>query len=358
MARRRKPRVPKGRPGTSPGTIHVDPNAPKPVIRVEAYGPAGLVEHRVGDPQELRGLLGKQPVVWVNVDGLGDAATLEQIAQTFGLHRLALEDVVSLGQRPKVEVYDEHLFIVLRMANPADPEHGEQLSMFVGAGYVLTFQEIAGDCFDGVRQRIRAGQGRIRHSGPDYLAYALVDAVIDAYFPVLESLGDRLEALETEVFAATDRTTLAKVQQVKAALRENRRATWPNRDVTSVLLRADTPYVSDATRVYLRDCADHAMRTTELVEVYREIATDLMGVYLSSQNHRMNEVMKFLTIIASIFIPLSFVAGIYGMNFDREASPWNMPELGWAWGYPAVMLVMLLIGVGMLWMFKRKGWLR
>jgi magnesium transporter len=342
-------------PGAAPGTLSVDPHAQRPEIGVTAYGPEGLVEERVEDVAQLAGYLERWPVVWVNVDGLGDAEMLQELAAQFELHRLSLEDVVNVGQRAKVEPYDDHLFVVMRMVTSETREHHEQISMFLGKRFVLTFQERAGDCFDPVRQRIREGKGRIRRAGPDYLAYALLDALIDGYFPLLEEIGDRLDVLEGEVFTRPEKDTVTRIQSIKGQLRGIRRTGWPHRDVAVALLR-DSEFVAEETKLYLRDCEDHAIQVIDLTDLYREVATDLMGAYLSSVSNRMNEVMKFLTIVASIFIPLSFIAGVYGMNFDPEASAFNMPELGWTFGYPVVLGAMLAVGLGMILYFKIKGW--
>jgi magnesium transporter len=353
MGRHRRRRT---KPGSSPGTITVDPDAPRPSIRVVAYGPEGCREEPVVDPGRLREWLGRWPVVWVNVDGLGDAQVIERLAEVFGLHRLALEDVVNIGQRAKTESFDEHLFVIMRMAEPAAHGRSDQLSLFLGKNYVLTFQERAGDCFEPVRLRLRAGQGRLSRAGPDYLAYALIDAVVDSYFPVLEPLGARLAQIEDQVFSCPERRTMSAIQEVKSELRELRRAAWPHRDLMHALLRADTIWIQETTRVYLRDCADHAAEVMDLIENDREIATDLTAAYLSSMSNRLNEVMKLLTIVTAVFIPLSFIAGVYGMNFDPEASPWNMPELRWALGYPAALLLMAVVAAGMLVFFWKRRW--
>lgn len=354
MSRKRRKRGTRNQPGTSPGTLLVDPEAPRPAIHITGYGPEECVERDIASPAELRPLLGRWPVLWVNVDGLGDAGVLGEIGRLFAIHPLALEDVVAVHQRPKVDAYDAHLFVVMRMIEDSG---SEQLSIFVGNGYVLTFQERRGDCFEPVRQRIRGGKGRIRVSGADYLAYALIDAVIDAYFPLLESLANRLEEAEALIFPTHDDAAVAQILEIKSQLRELRRHTWPHREVVGSLLRDGTPFITAETRLYLRDCADHTLHVTELAEACRETATDLMGAYLSSASNRMSEVMKTLTVITVIFIPLSFIASVYGMNFDSSASRWNMPELGWAWGYPMVLLVMAVVACGLLLWFRRRGWL-
>ena len=343
-------------PGAAPGSFKTDPGAPKPVIRVLAYSPDDFMEEEISEPAALPRLQEQWPMVWVNVDGLGDASALHSLGKLFGIHRLALEDVVNVGQRAKAEVYDEHIFLVLRM--PSEGSRTEQVSVFVGEGYVLSFQERPGDCFDLIRQRIRDGKGRIRHRGSDYLTYALADAVIDAYFPTLEQIADRLDALESEVFSTPDRDTVPRIQQLKATLREIWRTARPHRDMLSILQKEDTPFMTEGTRVYLRDVQDHAVQVTDLADSYREAAADLLGAYLSSASNRMNEVMKLLTIISAIFIPLSFVAGLYGMNFDPSASPFNMPELSWTFGYPFALGIMLTCALGMLTYFWRRGWFR
>ncbi len=354
MRRRHQRR--RARPGTSPGTLTIDPGAPKPRIRVTAYRPEKVVEHEVDGVGALRELLGRWPVVWVNVDGLGDEATLRELGELFGMHRLALEDVVNVVQRPKVEPYDEHLFIISRMALAEQHHPTEQVSLVLGENYVLTFQERPGDCFEAVRERIRQGQGKLRRAGPDYLAYALLDAVVDSYFPALEQLHEQLERLEERIFAEPDEQTAAEVQRIKGDLRHLRRAAWPHRDAIGLMLREESRFITPATRVYLRDVVDHAQHVNDLLTTYYELGLDLMNAYLSSVSNRMNEVMKVLTVMAAIFIPLSFLAGIYGMNFDPTASPWNMPELATRYGYPVLLLVMALIGIGLLLYFRRRGW--
>jgi magnesium transporter len=347
----------RSKPGTAPGTIHVDSAAPRPQLEVMAWGPDGFEEHSAPTIADLQRLRERFAVVWINVDGLGDASTLEELQQLFGLHALAMEDVVNLHQRPKVDVYGDHLYVVMRMFLLAEEPRDEQLSLFLGQGWVLTFQERPGDCLDPVRQRVRQGRPRLRQGGADYLAYAIVDAVVDHLFPVLEHLGDRLEALEERIFLARGNEPALQLQHIKRELVGLRRAVWPLREALGQLLREDTPLVGEGTRVYLRDAYDHAIQLLDLVESDREVASGLEGVLLSVISNRMNEVMKVLTIIGTIFIPLGFVAGLYGMNFDPSVSPWNMPELGWAFGYPFALLLMASIAVGLLLFFRRRGWL-
>jgi magnesium transporter len=348
-------------PGSSPGTLVVDPDAPKPVIRVMAYGPGEIVERQIRDIEEVRAILGRLPVTWVNIDGLGDLNTIRRVGEIFGLHRLALEDVNTSQQRPKVEEYDEHTFIVIRMPEAPDPEarfDSEQVSIFLGTNYVLTFQERVGrDCFDPVRERLRTGRGRLRQSGGDYLAYTLIDAVIDAYFPVLERIGEEVETLEDELAEDPDASLVARVHEVKRDLLTLRRVVWPMRETVNALIRDPTPHITTTTQIYLRDCYDHAITLLDIVEVYRDIASGLHDLYLSSMSTRLNEIMKVLTIIATIFIPLGFIASLYGMNFATDASPLNMPELHWYYGYPFALALMAAVAGGLLFYFWRSGWI-
>jgi len=345
-------------PGTPPGTLVTDPSAPRSVVTVLAYSPQDFVEQSVSDPQQIRDFVGKWPVAWVNVEGVGDAGTVTKLGDFFGLHRLALEDVLHTHQRPKVEQYGDHLFIVTRMVWSDEQLETEQLSLFLGKNFILTFQEgVPGDCLGLVRERIRKKGGRIHEAGPDYLAYALLDAVVDAYFPILEQYGERLEDLEDEIVRKPLPDTIARIHAIKRDLLTLRRAVWPQRETLGTLLREETPRISSETRIYLRDCYDHVTQIIDLVETYRELGADLTDIYLSSVSNRTNEIMRVLTVIATIFIPLTFIAGIYGMNFNTEISPWNMPELNWSWGYPLSLLLMLSVAVGQLLFFYRRGWL-
>jgi magnesium transporter len=322
-----------------------------------AWSDGSLIEREAVPVEDLQDLVEGWPLVWVNVDGLGDAETLHRIADMFGIHKLALEDVVHVHQRAKVEDYTDQLFVVARMLSSVDDRIGtEQISLFLSSGIVLTFQEQKGDCLEPVRERIRKSKGRIRKAGADYLAYAILDAVVDAWFPVLEDYGELLEDLEDRILGDADRETVAEIHRVKRDLLTVRRAIWPMRETVNGLSREES-LVQKETLLYLRDCYDHVTQIIEIVESYRDMASGLMDLYLSSVSNRMNEIMKVLTIIATIFIPLTFIAGIYGMNFNTDASPLNMPELKWRYGYPAVWILMLAIGGVMLLFFRRVGWL-
>jgi len=346
-------------PGTPPGTLTAlkDRGAEKATIRIFDYGPDHVEEKVVQQVEDCFPYIATDTVTWIDVDRIGDVEVIRKLGEQFKLHPLALEDVLNIPQRPKVEEYEDQLFIVTRMVSFNETMESEQVGMFLGRNYLITFQERPGDCFDPVRDRIRKNRGIIRKGGADYLAYVLMDALIDGYFPVLEVLGEQIEELENEVMESPSRATLQRIHDVKRDLLALRRLVWPEREAINTLLREKTPLINVTTRTYLRDCYDHTIQAMDVVETYRELASGLMDVYLSSLSNRMNEVMKTLTVVASIFIPLTFIVGIYGMNFNPERSPWNMPELNWAWGYPAVLLAMVVIVLGMLFFFRRKKWL-
>ena len=352
-------------PGSPPGTLVVDPRAPAPRMQVFCYGADAFREVPEASLDDVAAGAADARTLWLNVDGLGHADTLKRIGERFALHPLALEDVVNVHQRPKFEAYDDQLFLIVRVPLPsadapapgATGLHTEQVAICLGRAHVVTFQESAGDAFEPVRHRLRMASSALRRRGADYLTYALLDAAIDAYFPLLEAYGERLEALENEVVERPQPEHATRIHDLKRDLLTIRRAVWPMRDLLAGMLRDDTPLIDEHTRVYLRDCLDHAIQLIDIIETYREIASGLVDIHLASVSNRMNEVMKVLTIIATIFIPLTFVAGIYGMNFDRGAGPWSMPELGWRYGYPAVMALMLAVAIGLVLWFRRLGWI-
>lgn len=341
-----------------PGPPAERPVAP-PVVRVFRYGPDAFEEALLADPAELASWRGRGGVTWVDVDGVGDPETVRQVSALFGLHGLAVDDVLNPTQRPKVERYEGHLFVVARMLFvDGGALESEQLSLFLGPDYVLTFQQQRpGDCLEGVRVRLRTGEGRLRRTGSDFLAWALLDAVVDAYYPALEAYGERLDALEDRILERPTPECIAEIHQVKRDLLAVRRATWPLREVLNSLLRDETPLVTPDTRVYLRDCHDHAVQVMDMMETYREVVAGLMEAYQSSVGNRLNAVMKVLTIIATVFMPLSFLSGVYGMNFHVDAGPWNMPELSWPHGYLFFWSLVLTVAGSMLWWFRRQGWL-
>ncbi len=353
--KKRRKHTPAGMP---PGTLVADVTAPKPVISVITYSSDAFEERTIQDVTTLKECLGHWPVTWINVEGLGDVNMIARLADMLNLHRLAVEDAVNTLQRAKVEYYPNHLFMVAHMATIENDLETEQLSLFLGKNYVVTFQEgRPGDPFNPVRERIRHAVGHIRQSGADHLAYCLIDAVIDGYFPVLETTGERLENLEDEILIRPSRDTASHVHQTKRDLMTLRRTIWPLREALNTLLRDPNPLVTDETRLYLRDCYDHTVRIIDFIETYRELGSDLMDLYLSSISQRMTEVMKVLTIISTVFIPLTFISSIYGMNFRTEQSPWNMPELTWYFGYPFALSLMAVMAAGMIYFFYRKGWL-
>jgi magnesium transporter len=349
-ARKRTP------PGSSPGAFVVDPSAPKPVLSAILYGESTL---RVTAPTDL-GALRKEVqgglFLWLDVAGLGDGDVIRAVGAAFGLHPLALEDVVNINQRPKVESYPEHQFLVARAVMQLNPLDTDQVSFFLGKDFVVTFREKPSPLFDPVRERLRGGKGMIRTGGPPYLLYALLDDVVDGYFPALEDLGERLTAAEDEIVAAPRPDSLRQVHELKRDLLVARRAIWPQREALAFLLREGETGAMKDLRIYLNDCYDHTVQLLDLVETYRDIASGLTEIYLSSMSHRLNEIMRVLTVITTIFIPITFLAGIYGMNFDRS-SPWNMPEIGWKYGYPACLAAMAVIAIGLYLWFRRKGWI-
>jgi magnesium transporter len=347
-------------PGAPPGTLVVA-HGERPHIRIMDYSATQLVEHDVISPDEIITYLTDDlpSTTWIDVRGIGDAAIFERLGAILGLHPLALEDVVNAPQRPKTDVYAKQQIVIARMVrlDEGGSVCTEQLGMIFGDRFVLTVQESDdADVLDVVRARLRGGKGRIRIGGSDYLAYALLDAVIDGFYPVLDALGERLEDLELE---ATDvrRPMSRPIHAIKRELLTARRAIWPQRDMLSSLLRDESPHISHETRVYLRDTYDHAVQVMDMVETFREIASGLMDLYLSSVSNRMNEIMKVLTILSTIFLPMTFIAGVYGMNFDTSVSPTSMPELHWRHGYLAALGLMAASAIGLLVYYRRKGWL-
>ncbi len=342
-------------PGSVPGTIIVDENAPPPIIFLIDYNPTNVTSKQIKTPEECAVYLNTESVSWVDVQGLGNADILQRLGKVFDLHPLVLEDVVNVVERPKLEDHEDQLLIIARMVVPTERVcgfHNEQVGFVLGKNYLLTVQEESEhDCFDGVRARLRNNKGIIRKYKADYLAYALLDAVVDGFFPVLERYGERLEELEEEVMVNPNRQTLQQIYQIRRELLQLRRAIWPQRDVINSLIRDGYELISEEVRIYLRDCYDHAVQVMDMVETYRELASGLMDVYLSAVNNRMNEVMKLLTVVSTIFIPLTFIAGVYGMNFE------HMPELKFPWGYPICLAAMAAIAVGLVLFFWRRGWL-
>ncbi|MCR9295123.1 MAG: magnesium/cobalt transporter CorA [bacterium] len=344
-------------PGDAPGVIAVDPQAATPRILAISYGPDDFQQTETRRMDDIAKLRGKQRVLWLHIEGLGDARIIHQLGELFSLHMLALEDVVNLHQQVKVEDYGDHLFLIGRLANDSEHGHTEQISLFLGKDFLITFQEQSSDWLDPVRKRLADANSQLRLRGADFLAYALLDTLIDGYFPLLEHYGEQLDALEDLITEDPPRSIMHRIHDVRAVLRSLRRVIWSHRDSIARLLHDPNPLVTNETRTFLRDCFDHTIQLVDVLEIYRETCTDIRDVYLSSISNRLNEIMTVLTIIATIFIPLSFIAGLYGMNFNTDASPWNMPELNWFFGYPFALGLMLAVATGLLLYFNARGWL-
>ncbi|MFM9961106.1 MAG: magnesium/cobalt transporter CorA [Planctomycetaceae bacterium] len=346
-------------PGAAPGTLIAPPGAAATQISVFCYSPTEFHEEPLTDISKLGELLRQWPMTWVNVTGLADVRQLETLSDLFGIHPLSMEDVVHRHQRPKVEDYREHLFLVTRMIEEADPLQTDQVCLFVGQNYLLTIQERPGDCLDPLRERIRKHAGRVRHSGPDYLAYAILDATLDAYFPVVEKYGDRMEQIDESIETNPSPRVVSELHRLRSNLLQVRKTMWAQRDALNELARNDGSLVSQDTRVYLRDCVDHTAQILDVVETYREMCADLRDYYMSQVSYRMNNVVRVLTILSTIFLPLGFITGLYGMNFDygNGLAPTNMPELRWTYGYLFSLALMAVTTVGLLIFMKRRGWL-
>ncbi len=343
-------------PGLPPGTlIHVgERKTERSRITVIEYGPDGCEDREGVDVTDIPEPGAGAGVVWINVDGIHEVPVIESLGKRFGIHPLTLEDVLNTGQRSKIEDYETYLFMVVKMIdiNPRTQElRAEQISMILGEGLLITFQEIPGDVFEAVRERIRRGRGRIRSSGGDYLAYALIDALVDRYVEVMETLAERVEDLEDAVLSSDPPAdVLESIHGMKRQMLLFRRRVWPIREIVNALKKEGPPLVQESTVIYLGDVHDHAIGVIDGIESCRDILSGMLDLHLSTMSNRMNEVMKVLTMIATIFIPLTFLAGIYGMNFQY------MPELGWRWGYFGIWGVMVAVAGAMLIYFKRKDW--
>ena len=341
--------------GLEPGSlVHIgEKKQSRACLSVIEFDEGTLVEKEC-TTDELPQYATKKTTTWLNVDGIHEADVIEKIGAAFKLHPLVLEDVMNTNVRSKVEDYGESLFIVMKMLFWDEKEEKifvEQFSMILGRGFLITFQEKDEDVFEPVRQRLRNGKGRLRKGGADYLAYALMDSVVDAYFVVLERFGDLVEDVEEEVHGVSTNRTLHDIHMLKREALYLRRAIWPVREVVGYLEKTDSALVAKGTKPYLRDVYDHIIQATEVIETFRDLLSSTLDAYLSTLSNKMNEVMKVLTIISTIFIPLTFVAGVYGMNFD------HMPELRWRWGYPVVLASMGMLALSLLMLFRRKKWI-
>jgi magnesium transporter len=342
--------------GLAPGTVVYlgERRAERMAIRLMDFSPEHFREEELAGVGECLDCRDTDSVTWINIDGLHETDALQRLCQHFGVHALVQEDIVNTSQRPKFEDYEDHVYIVCRMITYDESARqlvSEQISLVVGESWVLSFQERPGDVFDAVRERARQGKGRLRRLGPDYLAYALLDAVVDHYFVVLEQIGDSVEGLEAELLDAPTPTHLAAIHAHKREMVVLRRSARPLREVAGGIVRDEQPLITESTRLFFRDLYDHTIQVSDAIESLRDILSSLQDLYLSSVSNRMNEIMKVLTIMGSIFIPLTFVAGIYGMNFA------HMPELQWRWSYPLFWLVIVGLGGGLIVWFRRRGWL-
>lgn len=356
---RRKRKFAQNNVGSAPGTIIKSPDAEPTVVRGWPFEGGSEDAVTITDVDSIRSLQsGKiDGGLWIDVRGLADTKFIAEIGEAFGLHPLVIEDVANIAQRPKAEVHDDdYIVIVLREPCGGPPFDSEQVAIVIGPDFVLTFQERASDIFDPVRKRLIEGSRPMRELGAPYLGYALIDSVVDSYFPILEGYGELSETLEQTVIEEPDPGRITEIHLLKRELQAMRRALWSQREAIATLQRADTKLIPDALKIYLRDCSDHSFQLLDMVEVYREISQGLVDLHLSAISNRMNEIMKVLTIISMIFLPMSFLTGLYGMNFVTT-SPYNLPELKWKFGYFWALGLMLTSAGGMLYYFWRKGWI-
>jgi magnesium transporter len=342
--------------GLSPGTlIHIgDKRIGEVKMSLRNYDQEQLLEKELTSIEDAFPYKDTPPVTWINVDGLHDVEIIDKIGRHFGIHPLTQEDIVNTGHRPKAEDFEDYEYIVLKMLTYDEDQNritAEQVSFILGPHYLISFQETEGDVFNLVRERIRKVKGRIRKSGSDYLAYALIDAIVDHYFLVLEKIGEKIELLEEDLLGDTQTKTLQSIHHLKREMIFFRKQVWPIREILSYLMKEETSLIQETTQVFIRDLYDHTIQVMDTIESFRDVLSGLQDLYLSTVSNRMNEVMKVLTIMATIFIPLTFIAGIYGMNFEY------MPELEWPWAYPALWILLIAIFLFMIFWFKRKKWL-
>ncbi|MFU8766948.1 MAG: magnesium/cobalt transporter CorA [Candidatus Methanoperedens sp.] len=342
--------------GLPPGTVAYtgDKKAEKIKITLIDYDEKQFQEREIINIEECFPFKDKPSVTWINIDGIHETGIIEKIGKHFQVHPLLMEDVVSTGQRPKLEDFESYLFIVLKMLyfnQDGKTIEAEQLSLILGDNFLISFQEREGDIFNPVRELLRKAKGRIRKSGADYLAYTLIDAVVDNYFIILEKLGENLEDIEDELVTEPAAETLMDIHNMKREMIFLRKSVWPLREVISSLERGQSAVIKEPTLIYLKDVYDHTIQVMDTIETFRDMVSGMLDIYLSSISNKMNEIMKVLTIIATIFIPLTFIAGLYGMNFEY------MPELSWKWGYFAIWVVMIVIGASMMLYFRIKRWL-
>jgi magnesium transporter len=348
--------------GQPPGTVTYVGDKKETKVRISLidYDSTKVTGKEMENIEDCFPYTEKPTVTWINVDGIHDVEIIEKVGSCFDLHPLVQEDIVNTSQRPKIEDYEDYLYIVVKMLyfNTRTNEiKAEQVSLIVGPTYVISFQEEEGDVFNIVRDRIKKARGQIRQMGADYLAYAILDAIVDNYFTVLERIGERIENLEAELMTDPQEKTLQAIHSLKRETIFLRRSVWPMREIISAMERTRSKLISSNTFIFLRDIYDHTIQVIDSIETYRDILSGLIDLYLSSISNKMNQVMQVLTVIATIFIPLTFIVGLYGMNFDPKSSPYNMPEVVWYWGYPVVIVVMILVTIALLFYFQRKKWL-
>lgn len=360
---RRRFRRTKKQPGVPPGTlVYGGEKAAGPVrVQIYDYDAKHLEEVELTHLEVCASYRDRDTVTWINVDGVHDTEVISRIGEMFDIHPLTLEDIVSTNQRPKMEEYPSYVYVVVQMLHYDHQTallEAEQVSIVFGEGFLISFQEAnQGDVFDPVRKRLRENRGFIRTAGADYLAYSLLDVIVDFYMDILENLGEHMESLEDLVTTDPRPEVMRQINQMRHRVVFLRRSIWPLRDVITALERSDLPFITPETDLFFRDVYDHTVRTVEMIEAEREILASLTDLYISTLSHRMNEIMKILTAIATFFLPLTFIAGIYGMNFDPDTSPLNMPELRWFYGYPFSLALMALVALSMYIFFRRKGWL-
>lgn len=347
-------------PGTSPGTLtdRAPPQAGELSITLIDYSDSDFIEKPLASAEECQSYLQRSTTTWIHIQGQPSPRTLQEFARFFALHPLALEDILNTGQRPKIENYDAQLFVITSLPVMLEGEVvSEQISIFANEDTIISFHAGVADPFEPVRKRLRNHSGKIRSRQADYLLYCLLDVIIDEGFPVLDGFGEQLEALEEELLEKPGKDTLRKLHEVKRELLFLRRMLWPQRELLNRLIRDETDFLHEETTLYLRDCYDHTVQIMDLLETYRDMTASMLDVYLSSISYRLNDVMRVLTVIATIFIPLTFIVGVYGMNFSvNPNSPWAMPELYWYYGYPVLWLIMLTVAGGMIFFFRRRGW--
>lgn len=346
-------------PGTAPGTLtEIQGDNASPLhIRLIDFDKSQAILREDIDVAECRAYLENETVTWIHVQGNPTKAALKELGKSFSLHSLVLEDILNTGQRPKIEYFEDQIFVIMNLPTVVgDSVNIQQVCFFLGKDYLISFCVGNFTPFEPIVNRLQDQASRLRSLGADFLLYSLLDVVIDQGFPLLEHFSTQLEELEEQVIESVDKDTLRKIHTIKRELILIRRTLWPQREVINQLQRGDHNLIQEGTLIYLRDCYDHTIQIMDLLESYRDMTASMLDIYLSNVSHKMNEVMRVLTVISTIFIPLTFIVGVYGMNFDRNAGPWSMPELGWSFGYPLIWLVMIGLVIGMLAIFKRREW--